>query len=166
VQQVVDRARQSLRSFYQHFDGKHELLLALFEDALLRATEQIQVAAASQADPLEALRLAVQRLFELCRPDPADLRPLFTDFAAQLLTSHPAEVKAAHAPLLTLLTELMTQAGQAGRLHPGTRPRRAAMLTMQTVMFIAQSSGVSGGESDDPVTATEVWEFCSSGFAQ
>jgi AcrR family transcriptional regulator len=166
VQQVVDRARQSLRSFYQHFDGKHELLLALFEDALLRATEQIQVAAASQADPLEALRLAVQRLFELCRPDPADPRPLFTDFAAQLLTSHPAEVKAAHAPLLTLLTELMTQAGQAGRLHPGTRPRRAAMLTMQTVMFIAQSSGVSGGESDDPVTATEVWEFCSSGFAQ
>ena len=166
VQQVVDRARQSLRSFYQHFDGKHELLLALFEDALLRATEQIQVAAASQADPLEALRLAVQRLFELCRPDPADPRPLFTDFAAQLLTSHPAEVKAAHAPLLTLLTELMTQAGQAGRLHPGTKPRRAATLTMQTVMFIAQSSGVSGGESDDPVTANEVWEFCSSGFAQ
>jgi AcrR family transcriptional regulator len=33
VQEVVDRSRQSLRSFYQHFDGKHELLLALFEDA-------------------------------------------------------------------------------------------------------------------------------------
>ena len=166
VQQVVDRARQSLRSFYQHFDGKHELLLALFEDALLGATEQIQVAAASQADPLEALRLAVQRLFELCRPDPADPRPLFTDFAAQLLTSHPAEVKAAHAPLLALLTDLMTRAGQAGQLHPGTKPRRAAALTMQTVMFIAQSSAVSDGESDDPVTADEVWEFCSSGFAQ
>ena len=37
VQEVVDRSRQSLRSFYQHFDGKHELLLALFEDALRRA---------------------------------------------------------------------------------------------------------------------------------
>src|SRR6201994_2761567 len=96
VQEVVDRSRQSLRSFYQHFDGKHELLLALFEDALLGATEQIPEAAASQADPLEAVRLAVPRLFELCRPDPADPRPLFTDFAAQLLTSHPAEVKAAH----------------------------------------------------------------------
>src|SRR3984957_10715854 len=33
VQEVVDVSRQSLRSFYQHFDGKHELLLALFEDA-------------------------------------------------------------------------------------------------------------------------------------
>jgi len=35
VQEVVDRSKQSLRSFYQFFDGKHELLLALFEDALL-----------------------------------------------------------------------------------------------------------------------------------
>src|SRR5256885_8216126 len=39
VQQVVDASKQSLRSFYQHFDGKHELLLALFEDALRRGTE-------------------------------------------------------------------------------------------------------------------------------
>jgi hypothetical protein len=30
-----------------------------------------------------------------------------------LLTSHPAEVKAAHAPLLALLTDLMTEAGGA-----------------------------------------------------
>src|ERR1700730_2948313 len=45
VQQVVDVSKQSLRSFYQHFDGKHELLLALFEDALRRATEQIRAAA-------------------------------------------------------------------------------------------------------------------------
>src|ERR1700749_1064794 len=32
VQEVVDRSRQSLRSFYLQFDGKPELLLALFED--------------------------------------------------------------------------------------------------------------------------------------
>src|SRR5580698_7840153 len=44
VQQVVERSSQSLRSFYQHFDGKHELLLALFEDALRRATDQIAAA--------------------------------------------------------------------------------------------------------------------------
>ena len=39
VQEVVDRSRQSLRSFYLQFDGKHELLLALFEDALRRSAE-------------------------------------------------------------------------------------------------------------------------------
>ena len=165
VQEVVDRARQSLRSFYQHFDGKHELLLALFEDALRRATEQIRAAASGQADPLEALKVAVQLLFELSRPDPAAQRPLFTDFAPQLLMSHPAEVKAAHAPLLALLTDLMTQAEAAGGCDPATKARRAAALTMQTVMFVAQNSGVADEDTPAPITADEIWTFCSTGFA-
>src|SRR6185312_2079529 len=103
VQQVVDASKQSLRSFYQHFDGKHELLLALFEDALRRATDQIRAAATAQEDALDRVKVAVQLLFELSRPDPAAQRPLFTDFAPRLLISHPAEVRGAHAPLLTLL---------------------------------------------------------------
>src|SRR6201996_1124047 len=84
VQEVVERSRQSLRSFYQHFDGKHELLLALFEDALRRASEQIRAAASVQTDPLERVKVAAQLLFELSRPDPVAQRPLFTDFAPQL----------------------------------------------------------------------------------
>lgn len=164
VQEVVDRSRQSLRSFYQHFDGKHELLLALFEDAMRRATEQIRAATQGQADPSDRLKVAVELLFELSRPDPAARRPLFTDFAPQLLLTHPAEVRSAHAPLLALLTELLTEAGTAGALRAGVNPRRAAALTMQTVMFVAQSATVS--DQDLPViTADEVWEFCATGFA-
>ena len=164
VQEVVDRSRQSLRSFYQHFDGKHELLLALFEDALRRATEQIRAAAQGQADPLDRLKVAVHLLFELSRPDPAARRPLFTDFAPQLLLTHPAEVRGAHAPLLALFTELLTEADATGALRAGVNPRRAAALTMQTVMFVAQSAAVS--DADLPViTADEVWDFCAKGFA-
>src|ERR1700744_1473375 len=55
VQEVVERSSQSLRSFYQHFDGKHELLLALFEDALRRTTVQIAAAAGAKIDPVDAL---------------------------------------------------------------------------------------------------------------
>jgi AcrR family transcriptional regulator len=166
VQEVVDRSRQSLRSFYQHFDGKHELLLALFEDALRRSTEQIHAAASGQPDPLERLKVAVQLLFELSRPDPTAQRPLFTDFAPQLLLTHPAEVKVAHAPLLELFTELMEQAEAAGRLRPQTKARRAAALTMQTVMFIAQSNGVTDDEKIHPITADEIWDFCAGGIAR
>jgi len=165
VQEVVDRSRQSLRSFYQHFDGKHELLLALFEDALRRATEQIRAAAQGQADPLDRLKVAVQLLFELSRPDPAARRPLFTDFAPQLLLIHPAEVRVAHAPLLALLAELLTEASATGELRAGVDPRRAAALTMQTVMFVAQSAVVSDGDDLPVITSDEVWEFCAHGFA-
>jgi AcrR family transcriptional regulator len=161
VQEVVDRSRQSLRSFYQHFDGKHELLLALFEDALRRATVQIANAAACQPDPAGALETAVQLLFELSRPDPAARRPLFTDFASPLLLTHPAEVRRAHSPLLDLLTDLVAAVAAAGKLRGGTEPRRVAALAMETVMFVAQSSGAPAPAA---VTSDEIWDFIAHGI--
>jgi len=165
VQEVVDRSRQSLRSFYQHFDGKHELLLALFEDALKRATDQIRAAASGQEAPLDRLKVAVQLLFELSRPDPNAQRPLFTDFAPQLLVSHPNETRVAHAPLLALFTELMTEAAAAGQLRPQVNAHRMAALTTQTVMFVAQSSAPAEDDKTHPITADEAWDFCARGFA-
>ncbi|MCX4094751.1 TetR/AcrR family transcriptional regulator [Nocardia sp. alder85J] len=167
VQEVVDRSRQSLRSFYLQFDGKHELLLALFEDALSRSADQIRAAAAGQTDPLEQVRVAVELLFELSRPDPTAKRPLFTDFAPQLLISHPAEVKVAHAPLIALFAELLEAASEAGELRHGINPRRMAAMTMQTVMFTAQSAGgADDANMQHPITADEVWNFCAHGFAK
>ncbi len=163
VQEVVDRSRQSLRSFYLQFDGKHELLLALFEDALSRSASQIRAATAGHGDPLDQLKIAVQLLFEASRPDPMAKRPLFTDFAPRLLVTHPAEVKTAYAPLVVLLTELMQQAATAGQLRPDADPRRMAAMTMRTVMFIAQFSGPDDAIVQ-PITADEVWDFCSRGF--
>jgi AcrR family transcriptional regulator len=126
VQEVVDRSRQSLRSFYLQFDGKHELLP---------------------------------------RPDPTAKRPLFTDFAPQLLISHPTEVRVAHAPLIALFTELMEAAHAAGRLGSSVNPKRMAAMTMQTVMFTAQSSTPADDSAVHPITADEVWSFCAHGFA-
>jgi AcrR family transcriptional regulator len=166
VQEVVDRSRQSLRSFYLQFDGKHELLLALFEDALGRTADQLAAAAEGKTDPLDRLRVTVELLFELCRPDPVAQRPLFTDFAPQLLVSHPAQVKIAHAPLLSLFTDLMEQAKEAGALREDLNPRRMAAVVMQTVMFTAQSAGGADEDSAHPITASEVWDFCAFGFAQ
>ena len=164
VQEVVDRSRQSLRSFYLQFDGKHELLLALFEDALSRSADQIRAAVAGQTDPIERLKVAIELLFESSRPDPTAKRPLFTDFAPRLLVSHPSEVKIAHAPLVVLLTELMEEASAAGKLRPHVNPRRMAAMTMQTVMFVAQSSG-SDDATNKPISAAEVWDFVAHGFA-
>ncbi|MFD6399191.1 TetR/AcrR family transcriptional regulator [Nocardia sp. NPDC060249] len=166
VQEVVDRSRQSLRSFYLQFDGKHELLLALFEDALSRTADQLAAAAEGKTEPLDRLRVTVELLFELCRPDPVAQRPLFTDFAPQLLVSHPAQVKVAHAPLLSLFTDLMEQAKKAGALRADLNPHRMAAVVMQTVMFTAQSAGGTDEDSAHPITAAEVWDFCAFGFAE
>lgn len=140
-------------------------------DALLSATAAIAAAVSGQDNVVVALKTAVQLLFELARPDPGAHRPLFTEFGSQLLVSHPAEVRRAHAPLLDLLTELTTAAAEAGQLRAGTEPRRAAAVTMETVMFVAQSSGApppsideaGGSGGSRPITADEIWEFCAHG---
>jgi AcrR family transcriptional regulator len=165
VQEVVDRSRQSLRSFYLQFDGKHELLLALFEDALSRSADQIRAATTNEDEPVERLKVAIQLLFESSRPDPTAKRPLVTDCAPRLLVSHPSEVKVAHAPLLALLTELMEEASTAGQLRDSINPKRMAAMTMQTVMSVAQSSGEPEEGVAHPITADEVWDFCARGFA-
>src|SRR4029077_11111195 len=44
IQEVIDRSKQSLRGFYQYFDGKDELLLALFEETMGESADDIRAA--------------------------------------------------------------------------------------------------------------------------
>jgi AcrR family transcriptional regulator len=164
VQEIVGRSQQSLRSFYQHFDGKHELLLALFEDALAKGALEIRDAALAEADPLRRLQGAVELLYQQSRPKPRVERPLFSDFAQQLLVRHPAQVAAAHLPLLAVFTELIEGAVEAGAI-PAGRPRRRASLVMQTIMFAAQGNGVPVEGRAVPFTSAEIWEFCFGGIS-
>src|ERR1700704_7181083 len=53
IQRVIDQSKQSLRGFYQYFDGKDELLLALFEETLREAIDDLRSVVESKADPLE-----------------------------------------------------------------------------------------------------------------
>src|SRR6476660_1280453 len=55
LQEVVEKSGLSLRSFYQYFNGKHELLLALLEDSVRRNEEELRAAMAKEDTPLERL---------------------------------------------------------------------------------------------------------------
>src|SRR5688572_12333265 len=51
IQEVIDRSKQSLRAFYQYFEGKDELLVALFEETLREAFEDLRSAVDAETDP-------------------------------------------------------------------------------------------------------------------
>ncbi|WP_181801378.1 TetR/AcrR family transcriptional regulator [Streptomyces shenzhenensis] len=163
VQEVVERSRQSLRSFYQHFDGKHELLLALFEDALSKSAAAIREKAAAGQDPLERLKIAVELLYDSSKPREGQQSPLFTDFAVQLLVSHPDQVATAHLPLLDFFTELVEETVETDQAV-APKPRRTASLIMQTAMFTAQAPSARVGGLPSPITVDEVWAFCLGGI--
>lgn len=158
VQEVVDRSKQSLRSFYQYFDGKHELLLGLFEEEIDISVERMR-AVSAEGDPLERLHAAVVLLFELCSPNRDPVQPLFWDFAQRLHVDHPTEVEQAYAPQFDCLAEIVQDAGDDGLLRAG-RPRRHATIVMQTVIGTATRVGGAREHRSQPVTAEEVWDFC------
>jgi AcrR family transcriptional regulator len=154
VQEVVDRSGQSLRSFYQYFDGKHELLLALFEEEIREAVERIR-AATTEGDPLDQLGQAVRDLYKLCTPGRTSVQPLFFEFAQRLLISHPDEVTRAYTPMFEQFVGMVEAAAEAGLLRPG-KPRRQAAIVMQSA---STTAGRSAGTAH-PITADEMWEFC------
>ena len=67
VQEVVERSGQSLRSFYQYFAGKHELLLALFEESVESAAAQLEIVVAAEDDPIERLHAFCVEYNRMCR---------------------------------------------------------------------------------------------------
>ena len=127
IQEVIDRSKQSLRGFYQYFDGKDELLLALFEETVRESTEDLVTVVESESDAIDRLRAYTIRLHEWC--DPSDTprrrgahnrRPIM-EFSVQLTVNHPDRVKAAMAPISRMLVELVER-GQRGEGDRRGRP--------------------------------------------
>jgi AcrR family transcriptional regulator len=153
VQEVVDRSRQSLRSFYQYFDGKHELLLALFEEEMGVAVARIKADTAG-GDPLDRLEIVTRTLFDMCSPDVLSEQPLFFEFAQRLLLTHPDEVHVSFLPLFDYVAGIVEEAAAEQLLRPG-RPRRLTAIILQSATTTAgRSAGVP-----QPITSAEMWEF-------
>jgi AcrR family transcriptional regulator len=168
IQEVIDQSKQSLRGFYQYFDGKNELLLALFEETIREATDDLRIVAESETDPLDRLRAFTIRLHEWCDPSEKprkrgthNRRPIM-EFSVQLAVDHPDQVKAAMAPVSHIMMDLVDAAAAVGAIDvPDTR--RAAVLMQQTVMY----SWFGNRLAENPrmrVTAEATWDFCLHGL--
>src|SRR3954462_10113637 len=67
VQDVADEAGQSLRTLYQYFESKDDLMLAVFEEAMRLFARMIRYAIADLDDPVDRLAggiLAAARMHE------------------------------------------------------------------------------------------------------
>jgi len=168
IQEVVDRSKQSLRGFYQYFDGKDELLFALLEETIRESLEDLREAVESESEPLDRLRAFTIRLHEWCEPlgtrrkRGAHNRIPMSEFSLQLALKDPERVAAVMAPISRMLIELVDAAAAAGAIRV-TDTRRAALLIQQTVMYgWLMNRLVQSPRSR--VTAEDAWEFCLHGF--
>ncbi len=167
IQEVIDRSEQSLRGFYQYFDGKDELLLALFEETVREALEDIRKAVNAEKAPLARVRAFVVRFHEWCEPSGArrrgshNRRPV-SEFSLQLSANHPDRVRSAMTPVSRLLIELLDEAVAAGKIDVADTKRTAA-LVMQTTMQAWFGNRLNAA-SRARVTPEQTWEFCLHGL--
>ena len=170
VQEVVERSGQSLRSFYQYFGGKHELLLALFEESVRSTADDLRALGAGVDDVLERLHLFVTEYYRLCRPvrgakTKKSQAPVMVEFAQQLLTAHPAEASRAFSPLVSLLADILDEAATAGVVRDDLRRAPVAGIVLEAIMFNAFSSTIGGtAEGDHVDPSEELWSFILNGI--
>src|SRR6185436_2379234 len=152
-----------LRGFYEYFDGKDELLLALFEETVREAYDDICAAVDAEGEPVPRLRAFAVRLHEWCDPGVRprkrgrhNRRPI-ADFSIHLAVSHADRVQAALAPQSRLLHELIDDAQAAGMIQV-TDTKRATALVQQMVMHSSFGNRLVE-QPRQQLTAEETWEF-------
>ncbi len=169
VQEVVERSGQSLRSFYQSFDGKQHLLLAVYEEAMHATAAGMRDTVGNDGEVLGRLRRFVVTLYEWSVREPVETPPApgltiraMADFVFGQMSTDPGRVAAASMPLFVPLVELVAEAQEAGALRAGNANHLAATV-MQSTMFCAFATPPRGAD-DREGRAEEMWEFCLRGF--
>ena len=173
VQEVVDRSGQSLRSFYQYFAGKHELLLALFDEAIRSTADRLEELVDKEATPLDRLHAFVVEYYRMCLPAPKgrtsknNPTPVMAEFCHQLLTAHQTEASRAFVPLVSLLETVLDDAAKSGDVPSDLDRVEVAGVILSTIMFnAAYAQTISGSEEavDADHAANQIWGFLSGGI--
>ncbi len=171
VQEVVERSGQSLRSFYQYFAGKYELLLALFEELVRSTALQLEATIEHETDPLARFEMACVEYYRICQPTTKakatakkGTAPALADFAQQLLTDHPKEASHAFVPLVDLFTGLLDDAAKAKQIRSGLDHKRLSGVILEAVMFNAFAATISGTKVREDGAGLELWGLILNGI--
>jgi AcrR family transcriptional regulator len=158
VQDVVDRSKLSLRSFYQTFASKDDLLLALFEEYVATAAAWQHDQMAAHDDPIAQIRVFLTSLWANML-SPEVVRTL-AHYTMTLSTTRPAELAHALEPQLMVLVEAVERGIAAGVVRDDIGSRRLAEILLHTGNAAVQTTILqTGNESPD-----DVWAFCFGGL--
>jgi AcrR family transcriptional regulator len=163
VQDVVDSSRMSIRTFYNFFASKDDLLVAVHETILAsEVVPRLRARCEAVDDPIHRVEAYIKGLYELT-DDPGPVSRALTTFGNRLAESHPDDLERAFKPQIDLITELIRDAAGTGRLRSPLSNEAAAHLLHYTVLT-AVHARILGSTGKTSLSAEELWAFCSAGI--
>lgn len=166
VLEVVERAKTSLRSFYQHFATKDELLLALVERIMADASQRwrAETEGLPSADALRTLILRISAPPESSTQD--SINRGLTYYNDHLLETRPKEFAKVLTPLHSLLGDILRRGIAEGVFRGDLNVDTDATILMQTVLGALRLRDLGDELAGVPIDGDDVHAFCVRGLAR
>jgi AcrR family transcriptional regulator len=164
VLEVVERSKTSLRSFYQHFSTKDELLLALIEKIMTESTRKWREDTTGLPSAA-ALRVLIDRI---CTPAESSTQDRvnrgLTDYNDHLAETLPREYARVLSPVHELIKDIINRGIDEGTFRAGLDVDATAALIMQSSLG-AMRLRVLGAELNGvPIDPDHIYDFCLNGL--
>lgn len=165
VLEVVERSKTSLRSFYQHFSTKDELLLALIERIMTESTRLWR----AEIEPLEAPKALRTLIDRICVPSDSDTQDRvnrgLTSYNDRLADAVPREYAKVLAPVHTLIAEILRRGITDGEFRADIDVDVTSALIMQTALGAMRLRVLGAELSGTPIDAEHIYQFCARAVA-
>lgn len=164
VLEVVERSKTSLRSFYQHYSTKDELLLALIDKIMSESTRRW---AEDTADlpAAAALRVLIDRI---CTPAESSTQDKvnrgLTYYNDHLAETLPREYARVLSPLHDLIKDIIDRGVGEGAFRTDLDVDASAALIMQSTLGAMRLQVLGAELNGVPVSADHIYDFCVAGL--
>jgi AcrR family transcriptional regulator len=160
VGEAAARSGISLKTLYQWFASKDDLLLALIEEECQMGAAMLSQIVDSVSSPSDRLRRCAEGMFEMAENAPEYARVLYRQHQ-RLSVDHRVELAAAVAPLVRVIEAEIQRAQEAGVADPGDPARSAEIVFSLLIDGLAVFTARSGVDSE---TAASLWRFIAGGL--
>ncbi|MGE2734248.1 TetR/AcrR family transcriptional regulator [Mycolicibacterium vaccae] len=165
IQTLIDRSNLSLRAFYQHFAGKDELMLALFENVTSRFTESIRQEVAAADRPMDKLEAFCRGFLSRAESSEAVGGRVMTIYNLGLEIERPEDFAKIWEPHHKLLTKILTACAQEGLVRQDLSPAALTILLNSTLTALAQIGVFHLGTKNAKLSEDQLWEWCRQAVA-
>jgi AcrR family transcriptional regulator len=166
VLEVVERSKTSLRSFYQHFSTKDELLLALIDKIMSESTRKWREDT-NGLPPVAAMRVLIDRI---CTPAESTTQDKvnrgLTYYNDHLAEALPREYARVLSPVHDLIKDIINRGIADGSFRAGVDVDATAALIMQSALGAMRLQVLGAELNGAPVNADHIYDFCVSALIQ